>query len=209
MSLILIAVTATVAASLGYLVSRKREAGPGQISTTKVVVVAQKTGGKKADAGEPANALSAFELGLGDVVSAEGEERWLAGAIVAKDTKTIAALYIAPEGIGHRTVVVFPKPERTIQWLAPTELISPAEPPATLEIEGLNMHRKARLPVLLDRLGQGTPHVGSNGILALYEAGGREAAVVLTSEGKVYAWFGRKLDEGEYDRMGGGTLDEA
>ena len=212
MSLLLIAITATVGASIGYLASRRRDAAkPPQNKELPMKSTSAK--GKKPSGTETsaasANPLLSFGLGLGDVVSAEGEERWLAGAIVARDTKVVAAVYIAPEGLGHRAVVVFPKPEQTIQWLAPTEIASPQEPPATLEIGGITMHRRARLPVYLDRLGQGTPSVGPSGVFAMYEAGGREAAVVITSEGKCLAWFGRRLEEGEYDRMGGGTLEEA
>ena len=206
MSLTLIAITAAVAASLGYLASRRR----GASGTDKPVLPpkiknpwnAQK---REVQASDP---LASLGLSLGDVVSAEGEERWLAGAIVARDTKLLAAVFIAPEGLAHRAVVAFPSPDRGIQWLAPADVASPAEPPATLEIEGIVMRRRARLPVHLERLGQGAPHVGPSGVLAMYEAGGREAAIVITSEGKCHAWFGCHLDEGEYDRMGRAFDDE-
>jgi hypothetical protein len=82
------------------------------------------------------------------------------------------------------------------------EVISPAEPPATLEIGGAAMTRKRRLPVAFERLGQGAPNVGATGIFATYETGSREVAVVITSEGKTFAWSGRRLEVDEYDNMG-------
>ena len=41
-------------------------------------------------------------------------------------------------------------------------------------------------------------------IWAAYEGGGRDVAVVLTSQGRVYAWAGTRLDEDDYDRLGEG-----
>jgi len=195
MSLVIIAVTAAVAASLGYFASRRRE-GEGAAKPS----VKAKNKPVRAEL-PPADPLAGLGLALGDVVSAEGEERWLAGAILARETKPAAVVFIAPEGLELRAVVVFPA-ERSILWLAPVEVVSPAEPPATLEIEGLAMRRKGRLPVSFERLGQGAPMLGATGIFATYEAGGREVALVLTSEGKSLAWFGRRLEEGEFDRMG-------
>lgn len=206
MSLTLIAITAAVAASLGYLASRKRGGdGAPPEEPKKPPPMTNKKGKTEPKVSDP---LASLGLSLGDVVSAEGEERWLAGAILARDTNIVAAVFIAPEGLAHRAVVAFPLPDRRIQWLAPADVDSPAEPPATLEIGGMVMRRRARLPVNLDRLGQGAPNVGASGVFSVYEAGGREAAVVITSEGKSFAWFGRHLDEGEYDRMGRAFDDE-
>ena len=198
MSLVAIAVTAAVAASLGYLASRRREAaGPD---------VGKALGDKKkpalAKAPAPADPLAGLALALGDVVSAEGDERWLAGAIVAREQALAAVIFVAPEGLAHHAVVLFPAPTRGVFWLSPATVDTPPEPPGTLEIRGMVMQRRSRLPVMFERLGQSTPAVGPSGILATYEAGGREVALVVTSEGKTLAWAGRRLDEGEYDRMG-------
>jgi hypothetical protein len=199
MSLVIIAVTAAVAASLGFLASRRRDGAAEALN--KASPRASK-GAKPQKAAPPPDPLAGLNLALGDVVSAEGEERWLAGVIVARERATSAAVFIAPEGLAHRAVVAFPAPQKGIFWLAPVEVASTAEPPATLEIEGTAMHRRGRLPVTFERLGQGTPNVGASGILATYEAGGREVAILITSEGKSLAWSGRKLDEEEFDRMG-------
>src|SRR5690242_9076478 len=98
MSLVVIAVTAAVAASLGYLATRRRERGAAESPPS--------LGKKKPKAPElPPDPLAGLGLALGDVVQAEGEERWLAGAILAKESKTAAAVFIAPEGLAHRAVV--------------------------------------------------------------------------------------------------------
>jgi len=205
MSLFLIAVTAAVAASLGFLASRRR--GPSdETGETR----ASKLGGgaKPKRLPAPADPLEGLGLALGDVVSAEGDERWLAGAIVARDTALAAVLFVSPEGLSHRVVGLVPAHARSIAWLEPVTVESPAEPPGVLEIGGMAMQRKSRLPVTFERMGQGTPLVGAAGMLAVYEAGGREVALVVTSEGKTLAWSGRRLEEGEYDRMGRVSADE-
>jgi hypothetical protein len=202
MSLVVIAVTAAVAASLGYLASRRKEPSAEEAEGR------DKAGGAKDKEApkvqKPArDPLAGLLFGLGDVVSAEGEERWLAGAIAVRDRgETVAAVMLAPEGLTQQAVVAFPPPERRILWLAPVEVVSPPEPPATLEFGGDVMTRKSRVPVSFERLGQGAPSVGATGIFATYETGSREVAVVITSEGKTFAWSGRRLDVDEYDNMG-------
>jgi hypothetical protein len=144
-------------------------------------------------------------LTRGDVVSAEHEERWLAGALVAREEgHAIAALFLAPEGSKHSAVAAFASPRREIFWMEPMELASPEEPPATIELGGMPMRRKGRLPVTIERLGQGAPQVAEEAIWAAYEGGGRDVAVVIASQGRAYAWAGKRLDEDEYDRLGEG-----
>ncbi|MCC6553329.1 MAG: hypothetical protein IT372_09960 [Polyangiaceae bacterium] len=199
--LVIAAMTAAVAASVGYLASRRRG---GEEEAAR--------GGEAARKHEPVKkqepARSPFEglpLKLGDVVSAGGEERWLAGAIVARERdEVVAVLFLAPEGAALGAVAVFAPPRKDIYWMAPAEVESPAEPPATLEIGGAAMRRRGRLPVALERLGQGAPRVGEEGVVASYEGGPSEVAMVLGSEGKVYAWAGRRIEDGEYERLGEG-----
>jgi hypothetical protein len=205
MSLVAIAVTAAVAASLGYLASRRREAArEGGDAPDEVKALEDKKKPRALKAPAPVDPLAGLVLSLGDVVSAEGDERWLAGAIVAREQALAAVIFVAPEGLAHHAVALFPAPTRGLLWLSPASVDTPHEPPGTLEIRGMAMQRKSRLPVTFERIGQGTPAVGASGILATYEAGGREVALVVTSEGKTLAWAGRRLDEGEYDRMGRG-----
>lgn len=202
MTITIIVVTAVVAASAGYFASRRRgvknELDDSDDTLAKNNVKAAPPAPKP---------LDGFGLDLGDVISSGGEERWLSGALVAREQTVISALFFAPEGREHWVVAAFPLPERDIFWLRPVEVVSPAEPPATLEIDGLTMQRKNRLPVRLERIGQGAPNIGSTGILATYTAGAREVAIVLTSGEQCLGWSGRRIDSSDYDRMGR-SLDE-
>ncbi len=209
---LLLAVTAAVAASMGYMAARKhgqedepphgsdggdRESGeadekPGRRPPPVV---------KKAPQGSP---FATLPFALGDVVSSAHEERWLAGAIVAReDGRVIGALFLAPEGKENHGIAVFAPPRKDVWWMSPADIASPSEPPATLEIRGVAMSRKGRLPVTLERLGQGVPPLGDEGVWAVYDRG-RDVAVVITSQGQTHAWSGVRLEEGEYDRLGGG-----
>jgi hypothetical protein len=203
MTITLIVITAALAASAGYFASRRR--GPkGEIAEAN-----DSPAKKNVKAAPPApKPLDGFGLELGDVISSGGEERWLSGAVLAREQTVVTALFFAPEGREHWVVAAFPLPERDIFWLRPVEVVPPAEPPATLEIEGLTMQRKSRLPVRFERIGQGAPNVGSSGMLAIYTAGAREVAIVLTSGDQCLGWSGRRVDSGEYDRMGQSLDDE-
>lgn len=154
---------------------------------------------------DPKRAFESLPLALGDVVVADREERWLAGGVVAREgDKVVAALFFAPEGAAIKVVAAFARPRRDVLWLSPARVDSPAEPPASVEIDGVAMTRRGRLPVVLSRHGQGVPSLGETGILAEYEGGADEVAVLLTSEGRALAWSGRKLEEDAYDRLGSG-----
>lgn len=201
MSLLLVAaVTAAVAASAGYLASRRKapeedHSEKGERSRQRALTAA-------------ARAPRLFEglpLQLGDVVTAGSEERWLAGALVARERgEVVAVVFLAPEGATQGVVTVFPPPRQEIYWLSPAEVESPDEPPATLELGGVAMRRRGRLPVAVERLGQGTPRVGEEGILATYEGGGGDVAVVIGSERRTHAWVGRRIEAGDYERLGEG-----
>ncbi|MEZ4301479.1 MAG: hypothetical protein R3B70_41480 [Polyangiaceae bacterium] len=159
--------------------------------------------------GDDKRQFEALPLALGDVVLAEGEERWLAGAILASEAeRVIASLFFAPEGSRTKVVVAFARPRRDLYWLAPATCDSPAEPPASCELDGTPMTRRSRLPVTLSRKGQGTATVGEDGILAEYDGGADEVGILLTSEGRAHAFVGRRLVEGDYDRLGSGGEDE-
>jgi hypothetical protein len=211
---LLLAVTAAVAASMGYMVARKHGDGPPDegegderdTSDKKEEAKdkpAQRPQKKPAAKPDPAP-FATLPLALGDVVSNGSDERWLAGAVVAREEgRVIASLFVAPEGKSNQAVAAFPAPRREVWWMAPTEVASPNEPPATIEIGGVAMARKARLPVKLERVGQGAPLVDDEGIWAVYDRG-RDVAVVIASGGKAHAWAGTRLEEDEYDRLGGG-----
>lgn len=153
-------------------------------------------------------AFEALPFALGDVVVADREERWLAGGLLAKEgDKVVAAIFFAPEGAKITTVAAFARPRRDVWWLAPASVDSPSEPPASIEIDGAPMTRRARLPVSLSSHGQGVPTLADSGILAEYDGSADDVAILLTSGGRAFAWRGRKLDEGTYDRLGSGGED--
>jgi hypothetical protein len=197
-SLILLAIAAGVAAASGLVAARMRRGA---------AAVAEPGAGGVEDAADVAGPgpFEGLPFARGDVVSADREERWLAGALVARDAgRVISVLFVAPEGSVHRAVVVYPAPRHDILWLHPVVLDCPPEPPATLEIEGATLTRRGRIPVAIERLGQGAPRLGEVTLWATYEGGGDGVAVVLCSDGRVHAWAGRRYDAGEYDRLGRG-----
>jgi hypothetical protein len=230
---LVLAVTAAVAASMGYMAARKHgddEAeGHRDRDQDGDRTDEKKPDAKKADErrdederrGEdnatqrnkprPAKKKGAgpspfvgLPLALGDVVSSGSEERWLAGALVAREgDRVVGCVFLAPEGTVNKAVAVFAAPRKEIWWMSPVEIASPDEPPATIEVAGTAMQRKGRLPVALERLGQGVPPVGEEGIWAAYDRG-RDVAIVVSSQGKAHAWSGVRVEEHEYDRLGGG-----
>lgn len=230
MSLILAAIAVgalCASASGGYFVASRRKTAPPpdrddhkspqkegfsrtSPATSSAKDDAKKTGerGSSALKMELKRAFEALPLALGDVVLADGEERWLAGAIVAREgDKVVASLFFAPEGAATKVVVAFARPRRDVAWLAPAVVDSPVEPPASIEIDRAPMTRRGRLPVTLTSHGQGVPNVGETGIFAEYEGSSDDIAVLLTTNGRALAWRGRKLGEGAYDRLGNGGED--
>jgi len=220
---ITILVAAVVAAVGGYLVARRRSPGedrapgapgakgapPAKSAGSQGAVKKGPREGHGAGSAPEASPFEGMALGLGDVVLAEAEERWLAGAIVARESgRVVSVLFVAPEGAEVRAVAAFAPPRKEIFWLAPVTITCPAEPPATLEIGASMLDRRSRVPVSIERLGQGAPHVGDPALWALYEGGGRDVALVITSGGQVHAWSGRRLDETEYERLGAGGTEE-
>lgn len=211
----IVAVTAILAATAGYLAARSRTSqasndakDPSKNKTkTNTKNTKSSVAGDAGGAAEKA-APSPFEgmpLGLGDVVLADAEERWLAGALVARENRrVVAALFFSPEGASTPAIAAFASPRRDIYWMSPVEVVAPAEPPATLEIGEAMLTRRGRIPVSLERVGQGAPHVAETLLWATYEGGGRDVAVLLVGGGKVLAWRGSRLDEGDYDRLGAG-----
>ena len=215
---LLIAVTAATAAAAGYLVARKAGRAPSEgdgddpgdeapdskgegEKPEKGTGTGRKRAGDAKKKPEPAP-FATLPLALGDVVSNGTDERWLAGAVVAREgDRVIAALFVAPEGKENKAVAAFPPPRKDVWWMSPTEIQTPDEPPATIEVGGVAMSRKARLPVKLGKHGQGAPPVGEEGIWAVYDRG-RDVAVVISSGGVAAAWVGVRLEEDEYDRLG-------
>ena len=194
-ALLLVMLSATASAALGYLARRRARAivGPPTIGPNVPL---------EATLPQPFDGLA---LAPDDVVCADGEERWLAGALLAREGKHVqAAIFMAPEGAEVRAVAILVPQGRAIFWLTRADVACPAEPPGAIEIHGLALSRRWRLPVSIERHGQGAPQVGDTGILAFYEAGARDVALVLTGTAAPCAWVGRRYDESEYERLGTG-----
>jgi hypothetical protein len=152
--------------------------------------------------------LDGFACKLGDVVirRSEGDEAWLAGALVLAEERPVAALFVAPVAGGERALLVPGPPRTALTWLTPLppgELVLSGEPPRSIEHAGAHFERTRRLPVHVSRLGKGAPHVGASALLAEYEAHGAERLVVVVGQEAALAWRGVSLAEGEYDILPG------
>jgi hypothetical protein len=146
---------------------------------------------------------AAFPCALGDVVlrASDGQEVWLAGALVLREDAPAAVLFIAPDAPSDRAVYARPKPVTELAWLAPIAskgIVVGPEPPTAIELDGAHFERKRRLPLHVERVGEGAPDVGATVLLGEYEAANGEIALLLVSDG-VRAWRGTRLAVGEYD----------
>jgi hypothetical protein len=152
---------------------------------------------------------SSFPCKLGDVVVrlAEGDEAWLAGAMMLEEEGPVAALFVAPEAGGDRAVFVRDAVGAGMIWLAPIakgHLTVTREPPHTLEHEGIRYERARRLPVRVARVGSGVPTVGDHAIVAEYAGPANLRLLVVAGTSETLAWKGVTLNDGEYDVLPGG-----
>lgn len=162
-----------------------------------------------------AASLAGFVCKPGDVVvrRLEGDEAWLAGALIFAEERPVAALFVAPDtGAGHAVLVPGPS-QTTLTWLAPVSaedltLLGLAarsgEPPQALEHAGVHFERTRRLPVRVERWGAGAPRVGATAILGEYGAPGLERLVVVMGAAAAFAWSGVSLSEAEYEVLPAG-----
>jgi hypothetical protein len=203
MSFLLLATAAAVAAGAAGVFFARRS------GTTKEEIEAPKLPASVLPRG-----IDALPVTLGDVVAVDTpsarEERWLEGVVVAREgSEIVGALFVAPEGKREEAVVAFAPPRLQIAWLSPVSstglVASGAEMPSTLEIGGVPMRRRARLPVQLERAGRGAPQLGDRAVWAEYEAAGRAVAIVIQGTSTCLAWAGTLCEPGEYERMGSGS----
>jgi hypothetical protein len=161
------------------------------------------------DRHENAVVLEGFACQLGDVIvrRLEGDEAWLAGALVLAEDRPVAALFIAPDAAGERAVLVPGPAQTTLTWLAPLaagQVSLAREPPQAIEHAGTHFERTRRLPVRVQRLGTGAPQVGATAVMGEYAAAGLERLVVVVGPDAAFAWRGVSLSEAEYDVLPGG-----
>jgi hypothetical protein len=163
--------------------------------------------GRAVTAPESAPALAAFPCRLGDVILEQaGGEAWLAGALVFRERQPMAILFIAPDVGGDRAVYARPLPQTSLLWLTPVppEALGVArEPPSALELNRERFERVRRLPFRVERIGTGAPDVGSEVIVAEYEAAIGDRLILVTGTSGVRAWRGRALEEGSYEVLPG------
>jgi hypothetical protein len=202
--MLLMAATAFFAASMGFAAARRRKGDPEMDGPREDGAMDRASRPGASRRATPTSAFDGLPLAVGDVVLGDGEERWLAGALVARESgRVIGALFVAPEGAVQHGVAAFAAPRREVFWLAPAAVDATGEPPATLELRGVVLRRRGRLPVSFERFGTGAPRI-EEGIWAEYEAGGRDVALVVTGGGACFAFAGARLEEGDYDRLGAG-----
>jgi hypothetical protein len=164
----------------------------------------------------PRDAFEGFPCTIGDVItrSLEGDEAWLAGALVFEEERPVAALFIAPEAGGDRAVLVEPggggeSSVPQVTWLAELDaaklpaLAPSAEPPHVIEHQGERYQRTRRLPVKVSRHGSGAPAMGPDVILAIYAGAGASRLLVVSGPPKSRTWAGVALREGEFDILPG------
>jgi hypothetical protein len=169
--------------------------------------------GASQSGGQGAGMFASLPCNLGDVVvrRVEGDEAWLAGALVFLEDRPVGALFVAPEA--RRDVVVLAREGRTeLAWLAPAssgEAVAGRDPPSAIEHEGVRFDRTRRTPVRVERIGTGAPSVGATAIVAEYTGPGAERYVVLAGTDATLAWHGVALAEQDYDVLpgGGATLE--
>ncbi len=152
---------------------------------------------------------SLFPCALGDVVvrASDGAEVWLAGALVLREDAPAAVVFIAPDASFDRAVFARPRPSDGIVWLAPIAndaILVGGEPPSAIELEGVRFDRVRRLPLHVERVGEGAPDVGPSAILGEYTSPEGEVVIVLVAAG-VRAWRGKRLAAGEFEVWGGGA----
>jgi len=208
-SFLVIATIVAAASAAGFTWGRRergRQTPPGPSDRVDAVKKPAPIDAAPVEEPRPAADLAKLALSLGDVVSYERDERWLAGSLVARDgSEMVGALFFAPEGSRHEVVAAFPAPRREIFWMSAVAFESGTEPPTSVELGGGILQRKARIPVAFTRAGQGSPDVGDSGMWAEYGAAGGARAVIVRTSGGTYAFVGQGLAEGEYDRMGKGS----
>ncbi len=148
--------------------------------------------------------FAGFPCKLGDVVARklEGDEAWLAGAVLLEEERTVAVLFVAPEAKADRAVLAPGPGQTTLAWLAQLpkgDPPVPAEPPRSIEQGSILFERTRRLPVRLRRVGTGAPDVGSTGVFAEYAGPGAERLVLLAGAAGGVAWRGTAVQEGDYE----------
>lgn len=178
------AVSGVVAAGLTWRAWRGRRAGsPSEESEPSV------------------DPLEPFRIALGDVVSSGGSEAWIEhGWLLREGSEKVAAILHSADV----TLVVLPEPNWRVFWLEEAELELPAEAPASLMVAGEHYERSRRVPVEIEMVGRAPDPPWPSAILAEYRALRGGAVWTLGSGARVRAFQGRRVDDQDFERWGGG-----
>lgn len=170
MSMILFACVAAGAAAVGWVSGRKaRErhdlARGGAVSPTAP------------------NPFADYPCGLKDVLArTKDDEVLLSGGLrLSESGAPVAAIFFGtgPQG-APRQVVAFPGDRTEFFWLSPEQpQDSGAEPPSSIELQGIVLERSRRLPVIVERFGTDVPPVDREAIFAEYRGGSGQVAFLL------------------------------
>jgi hypothetical protein len=206
-SLLVTAALAAAGVAIGRLVVRAATKKPAPAPDPTGAPAKPAVPEKKVEAPAASDPLALFPCRIGDVVlRSQGDEAWLAGALVLSEDAPVMALFFAPDA-GHDTsILARPKPSNDLVWLAPVTgatLFPGAEPPNVIEHEDMRFERERRLPLRVKRIGSGAPDYGETVVLAEYRSAGFERLLVIVASAKVYLFRGVLLETGMFDVLPG------
>jgi hypothetical protein len=154
------------------------------------------------EAASPRDATALLPVALGEVVQVGDETRWpRSSLLIYCDGELVCAVLISREGGREQATVAMSPPETRLYWLEARAITLPLTPPSRIDVDGLLLERKKMLPVQIETRGDEPPHVGQSGRFAIYEGSVADVAVVLQAD-KTLLWYGRRVDPGDYDRLG-------
>lgn len=140
-----------------------------------------------------------LELGVGDVVSVQGEELWLEhGWLLSEAGRSLAGLFQAREA----SLLEFAPPRREHFRLTRTDVAIPGDAPTSLEHHGVRYERVRRLPVEVSAIGDSRPPPWSTALLVEYRSLASELLLVVGQAPEYLAWQGLPLLDGALERWG-------
>lgn len=175
--------------------------GLAALAASTIALVAR----RKLDRSEPAAVAQAVpELGLDAVVSLDGEERWLRGALACEEGRTTPlTLYFTDEGQAHEApcVATFAAPDRSVGWLRRCPLASSDEAPTTLLVDGVRFERAWCRPTRVVPSGTGSAPFETAQV-ACFVAPDDRLLATLHAPGHTLAFVGRRRDRSEIEVLG-------
>lgn len=202
MSILVTSVAVAGGLAFGRWLSQRAALTESRRAELKSRVAAANSGSSAVEAPNAHEILwTRFPCRLGDViVHPSGDEAWLAGAIILSEDVAAAVLFVAPEAKNDRAVYARAKPVTEIFWLSPLAADGwtppDTDPPTTIEIEGEPFERIRRLPYRTEAMGEGTPSLGAEILLAEYKSlrSLERRVISISGKGSARAWIGSAID---------------